>query len=549
MKKIYLACLFTGVFASAIAQNLNLRINEVVASNSTGQMDDFFDRDDWIEIYNPAGNPITNLAGYYLSDDPLDLTKWQIPNTNAGVTTMLPNSFKAIWIDNDANQGEDHVGGFTLSVDGESIILTAPNGSTIIDMVDFPECAPDISYGRVCDGCFDWQFFNNVTFEASNFESQPNHSLLINEVQNFNVNTIHDRQNEYDQWFEIFNPNAFQVNLANYYLSIGDNPLQWRIADNDPGKTVIPSNGFKIIWCDEDVLDGSTHAPFTLPIGGSNTITLTSPDGLIQLDAYVYGDIDPNSSWGRQTDGSGTSILFPFATPTMTNTLTFIQPAFLFINEVMAANQTDITDEAGQLEDWFEIYNPNNFAVNIGGYYISDNPEVRNKWRVPVDFPDSVTIPALGWRLFWADDDTQQGVRHTNFRLRNNQEYLGLFSPDGFSIADEISWEYIFPDQSLGRFTDGSSTWVQFSETTPDASNNGATVDIEYMQSSDFKAYPNPTRDRLLFNRMVDVSIYSISGSLIGQEKRVVALDVQNWSNGIYLVKTSEGEVIRVVKN
>lgn len=547
MRKFYFVCLFSLATSVVSAQNFNLKINEIVASNRTGQMDDFFDRDDWIEIYNPAGNPITNLAGYYLSDDPLDLTKWQIPSSNAGVTTILPNSFKAIWIDNDPEQGEDHVGGFTLSVDGEAIILTAPDGNSIIDMVEFPELAPDISYGRVCDGCDEWMFFNNVTFESTNFEFQPNHSLLVNEVQTINLTIIHDRENEYEPWFEIFNPNAFQVNLANYYISIGDNPLQWRVAADNPGKTVIPPNGFKLIWCDEDVLDGTTHAPFTLPVNGG-TITLTSPDGTIQYDTYVYGVIDADKSRGRQTDGSGTSITFNAPTPTMTNTLTFIQPQPLFINEVLAANQSGITDEADQLEDWFEIYNPNNFDVNLAGYYISDNPEIRNKWRVPVDFPDSVTVPANGWLLFWADDDTQQGVLHTNFRLRNNVEYLGLFSPDGFTIADDISWDYIFPDQSLGRFTDGGSVWVQFSETTPEESNNGAIVYVQQIDALTLDVFPNPTSDRLIFSKVADINVYSINGALISSHNRVSILDVKDWANGIYLLKTTEGEVIRVVK-
>ena len=47
----------------------SLYINELVASNNQDQMDEFFEYDDWIEIYNTGG--ITNLAGYYLSDDPL----------------------------------------------------------------------------------------------------------------------------------------------------------------------------------------------------------------------------------------------------------------------------------------------------------------------------------------------------------------------------------------------------------------------------------------------------------------------------------------------
>ena len=44
--------------------------------------------------------------------------KWQFPSTNAGLTTILPNGFLLVWLDNDSIQGEDHAE-FKLSPDGE----------------------------------------------------------------------------------------------------------------------------------------------------------------------------------------------------------------------------------------------------------------------------------------------------------------------------------------------------------------------------------------------------------------------------------------------
>ncbi|MFM7730490.1 MAG: lamin tail domain-containing protein, partial [Flavobacteriales bacterium] len=82
-----------------MSQNSNLRINEIVASNQAGQFDEFLEYDDWVEIYNPSGSPITNLAGYYISDDPDSLDKWMIPFDDPGLTTVLPNGFLVIWID------------------------------------------------------------------------------------------------------------------------------------------------------------------------------------------------------------------------------------------------------------------------------------------------------------------------------------------------------------------------------------------------------------------------------------------------------------------
>ena len=184
---LLLLCLTAG------AQNTNLRINEILTNNQSTVMDDFFEYDDWVEIYNPPGSPITNLAGYYISDDPDTLTKWQIPAIDAGVTTVLPNNFIVLWIDDDFNntnsQGADHNAGFVLSSEGETFLLTAPDGQTIIDSISYPEMAPDVSWGRSCDGCPQWQYFNNVTFDENNVEIQNNYLLFINEVQPINTST------------------------------------------------------------------------------------------------------------------------------------------------------------------------------------------------------------------------------------------------------------------------------------------------------------------------------------------------------------------------
>ena len=186
MKQLFFVMLmFVGATASA-----QLYINEVMASNREGIFDDFFERDDWIEIYNSGG--IQNLAGYYLSDNPDLLTQWQFPSTNAGLTTVLPNSHLLIWVDNDPEQGEDHTN-FRLSGDGETIYLVMPDGETIIDQITYPEQARDISYGRSCDGCSDWVFFNNSTPDDENMELEmPTMSLFINEVQFENDSYIAD---------------------------------------------------------------------------------------------------------------------------------------------------------------------------------------------------------------------------------------------------------------------------------------------------------------------------------------------------------------------
>ena len=49
-------------------------INELMASNQLNSFDDFFESDDWVELYHEGG--ILNLEGHFLSDRLDSLTKW-----------------------------------------------------------------------------------------------------------------------------------------------------------------------------------------------------------------------------------------------------------------------------------------------------------------------------------------------------------------------------------------------------------------------------------------------------------------------------------------
>ena len=105
-----------------------------------------------------------------------------------------------------------------------------------------------------------------------------------------------------------------------------------------------------------------------------------------------------------------------------------------------------------------EIYNPNPYPVDLAGYYISDKHENPTKWMVPLDNDSTVVDAEL--EVFWADEDGLQGWNHTSFKLKDSGEELGIYSPDGFTAADEVAQNTItIPnDVSMGRETDGAET-------------------------------------------------------------------------------------------
>jgi hypothetical protein len=545
MKKllIFLCFLFTSFFANA-----QLQLNEILASNNTNQMDEFFEFDDWIEIYNAGG--IVNLAGYYLSDDHINLIKYQIPATSPGTTTILPGSFAVFFADNsNLTQGAMHTN-FTLSSNGENVFLTAPDGVTIIDSISYPQTESDISYGRVCEACSTWQYFNNVTYSAPNQEPAAIAQLLfVNEVQPENSGIYHDPEFQYDPWIEIYNPNSFQVNLGGYYLSVNGTPSQWPIPTNEPYNTVIAPNSFKVFWCDNDISFGATHTSLSLnPLGG--TATLTGPDGLTPVSSLTWGVLSPGQSAGCSTDGSPNIITFNPATPINSNSLIFITPEAVVINEVMADNTLTFIDNFAQFEDWVEIYNPLGHAVNLGGYFMSDNSNNPRKWQIPSVFTDSVTIQPYSWLTFFADGKVSQGVRHCDFNLDNNTEFVGLYSPDGLTRVDEIVWEHMGADTSLGRLTDGNSEWINFIVTTPDFSNNLGVISVQEMNASKkfFSVYPNPTRGIVQCSKKSNIRVYSIQGNLVETLSGVWQINFSNYGAGIYVVTDEEGNKIRIIK-
>jgi hypothetical protein len=121
----------------------------------------------------------------------------------------------------------------------------------------------------------------------------------------------------------------------------------------------------------------------------------------------------------------------------------------LTINEFSAANTNTIFDpEFKELSDWIELYNNTNNNISLGGYYLSDDPALPNKWRIP----NGTVIPAKQYLLIWADKkDT--GL-HTNFSLNADGEVIILSNP-AQAVVDKIEFPKQKSDISCMKNSDG----------------------------------------------------------------------------------------------
>ena len=112
-------------------------------------------------MYNGTNKSI-NVGGMYISDDLLNKTKYQIPETDSIKTTINSRGYLLMWADNDTNQGNLHLL-FKLSAAGEEIILTDKDSVTTVDSLTFSEQQTDFSMGRETDGAESWLQFANPT--------------------------------------------------------------------------------------------------------------------------------------------------------------------------------------------------------------------------------------------------------------------------------------------------------------------------------------------------------------------------------------------------
>ncbi|MEN9699866.1 MAG: hypothetical protein RLZZ301_1064 [Bacteroidota bacterium] len=139
-------------------------VNEYSCSNISGPTDAYGQREDWIELYNTTGAAI-DLTGWYLSDKPSNLTKWQIPSGSINA-----NGFKMVYCSkrNTVNGNEYHPN-FNLSqTDGDWIILSNPTAVVVDSFKIVHLTKSNHSVGRSSNGAIDFKLFTTPTPNANN---------------------------------------------------------------------------------------------------------------------------------------------------------------------------------------------------------------------------------------------------------------------------------------------------------------------------------------------------------------------------------------------
>ena len=101
-------------------------------------------------------------------------------------------------------------------------------------------------------------------------------ALYLNEVLLDNSNVLIDENAELDAWIEVYNPNAFQVNLG-VRCHLGRKLLP---CPRQPVETMVPAEGFLLLWMDGQPEQGGHHLGWSAT-NENQTFTLTGADGAV----------------------------------------------------------------------------------------------------------------------------------------------------------------------------------------------------------------------------------------------------------------------------
>ncbi len=211
-------------------------------------------------------------------------------------------------------------------------------------------------------------------------------------------------------------------------------------------------------------------------------------------------------------------------------------PNGIVINEFMASNTTGDVDEAGDVEDWIELFNNTSQDVDLSGYYLSDNLSNLVKWQ----FPAGTIIPADGYLIVWADDEVAEGPLHASWKISASGEELVLSNP-----AQQIVDSHVFgtqvTDLASARIPNGTGEFVQQAATF--GINNETPLAVHDTGFGSFSIVPNPTDGIISLSGQIGdgapISLYDMLGrrSEIGTFSNGVAVDLSHFPSGLYLLE------------
>jgi len=277
------------------------------------------------------------------------------------------------------------------------------------------------------------------------------------------------------------------------------------VTDDRPGV-------FVELWLD----DGSGFVPLPLLDDGIGVDGATGDDEFsATISARPAGTL--LRYYVEAVDSSAQTVRYPAGAPAEYEAYTAgYTPPWLRLHEIVASNQNGLPDNAGDRDDWVEIYNAGARPVSLAGMFLSNDPADTRLSPLPATLLDPGESTVV-----WCDAEPFQGAFHMTFPLPREGGEVRLY--DTVDHGNVAIAGYAFGpqevDQAYGYFPDDGDAAEYLTTPTPFEANETTTLvaDVcinEFLARSSIPAAPDWIE---LYNRgtvAVDISGWHLSDSL-----------------------------------
>ena len=267
------------------------------------------------------------------------------------------------------------------------------------------------------------------------------------------------------------------------------------------------------------------------------------------IDSVSFGAQETDISYGRYPNGTGEfRVMIP--TPGAMNSIETV-PVEIVINELLASNGTTNVDQDGEYDDWVEIYNKGNVAVDLAGYTITDDKTDFTLFT----FPAGTVIQPNEYIIVWADKEMEQDGYHGDLKLSASGESLYLTNAE-LSIIDSVSFGEQETDISYGRYPNGTGAFRVMTP-TPSLENVSAISGVnDFGIGFNLNIYPNPAKDELniIYDKGINsILILDLNGKTILSNNNLApqmeqSINIDYLQTGTYFIKINDNIYKRFVK-
>lgn len=366
-------------------------------------------------------------------------------------------------------------------------------------------------------------------------------------------------------WVTLQENNAVaEINLASKTVT-----SIWGLGKKDMS---IPGNGFDASDNNGEILIANWPVKAYFLPDGTQAFNMGGTNYLVTANEGDEKDLSGFSE--RTTVGAGAYTLDPALFPNAS-----ILKASYNLGRLRVSNATGNTDSDADFEEIaalgarsFSIFNADTkqivydsgdrferyIAASYPLIFNADNESnaVKNRSRAKGPEPEGVTLGTVNGQTYaFITIERTGGVMVYNITDPNNptftdyknsrttSAYGGDNGPEGITYIDASNTTTGKGYVVIANEISGTLSMYEIAQSPTLATGEVKT------EKATFNVFPNPVTkgSTLYFNRAQDYELYDMSGKLLGKEKAALTIDTSKLSTGVYLVKTSEGHVKRVI--